>query len=82
MAVREVNDAGGLTIGGQAYQVELAIEDNASKADQSAAAARTLATDASIVAIVGPNASLGAIPAAEIAESAGIVLITPWSTNP
>jgi len=31
---------------------------------------------------VGPNASLGAIPAAEIAESARLVLITPWSTNP
>jgi branched-chain amino acid transport system substrate-binding protein len=82
LAVRQVNDAGGLTIGGQAYRIELAIEDNASNADQSAAAARKLAEDSSIVAIVGPNASLGAIPAAEVAESARMVLITPWSTNP
>jgi branched-chain amino acid transport system substrate-binding protein len=82
LAVKEVNDAGGLTVGGKAYRVELAIEDNASKADQAAAAAQKLASDTDIVAIVGPNASLGAIPAAEIAESARIVLITPWSTNP
>lgn len=82
LAVRQVNDAGGLTMSGRAYQVELAIEDNASKADQSAAAAQKLVSDSSVVAIVGPNASLGAIPAAEIAESAQMVLITPWSTNP
>jgi len=82
LAVRQVNDAGGQTIDGRAYRVELAIENNASSADQSAAAARKLVSDSSVVAIVGPNASLGAIPAAEIAESARIALITPWSTNP
>jgi branched-chain amino acid transport system substrate-binding protein len=82
LAVRQVNDAGGLTIGAQAYQVELAIEDNACGADQSAAATRKLVSDPGVVAIVGPNASLGAIPAAEVAESARMVLITPWSTNP
>ena len=38
LAVKEMNDAGGLTIGDQKYRIELAIEDNASKADQSAAA--------------------------------------------
>src|SRR6185369_13760138 len=82
LAVREVNDAGGLQIGDGKYRIELAVEDNASKADQSAAAAQKLASDSAIVAIVGPNASLGAIPAAEIAESSRLVLITPWSTNP
>jgi branched-chain amino acid transport system substrate-binding protein len=82
LAVREVNEAGGLPIGDQKYQIELAIEDNASKADQSAAAAQKLASDSDIVAFVGPNASLGAIPAAEIAESAKLLMITPWSTNP
>ena len=82
LAVRQINEAGGLAIGGSNYRVELAIEDNASKADQSASAAQKLASDPSIVAIVGPNASLGAIPAAEISESSKIVMITPWSTNP
>jgi len=82
LAVREINDAGGIAIGETSYRVELAVEDNASKADQSAAAAQKLASNSDIVAFVGPNASLGAIPAAEIAESSKMVMITPWSTNP
>src|SRR5436853_2597956 len=57
LAVRQINDAGGLAIGGKNFRVELAIEDNASKADQAAAAAQKLASDSDIVAIIGPNAS-------------------------
>ncbi len=82
MAVKEINDAGGLEIGGTKYQIELFIEDNAGKADQSASAAQKLITQQNVVAIIGPNASRYAIPASEIAESAKVVLISPWSTNP
>jgi len=82
MAVQEINDAGGLEIGGQKYKVELYIEDNAGKADQSASAAQKLITQQNVVAIIGPNASRYAIPASEIAESSKVVLISPWSTNP
>ena len=82
MAVKEVNDAGGLDVGGKKYQIELSIEDNAGKADQSASAAQKLITQDNVVAIIGPNASRYAIPASEIAESNKVVLISPWSTNP
>ncbi len=82
MAVKEINDAGGLEIAGKKYQVELIIEDNAGKADQSASAAQKLITQDNVVAIIGPNASRYAIPASEIAESSKVVLISPWSTNP
>lgn len=82
MAVEEINAAGGVTVAGQAYQLELLLEDNAAKPDQSAAAANKLITQDEVLAIIGPNASLGAIPAAEIAESNRTLLITPWSTNP
>src|SRR5512135_354092 len=82
MAVKEINDAGGLEVGGQKYKVELFIEDNAGKADQSASAAQKLITQQNVVAIIGPNASRYAIPASEIAESNKVVLISPWSTNP
>lgn len=82
MAVQEINDAGGLDIGGKKYKIELYIEDNAGKADQSAAAAQKLITQQNVAAIVGPNASRYAIPAAEVAESSKVVLISPWSTNP
>lgn len=82
MAVQEINDAGGLEVGGKKYKIELFIEDNAGKADQSASAAQKLITQQNVVAIIGPNASRYAIPASEIAESAKVVLISPWSTNP
>jgi len=82
MAVKEVNDAGGLDVGGKKYKVELFIEDNAGKSDQSAAAAQKLITQQKVHAIVGPNATRYALPASEIAESSKVVLITPWSTNP
>jgi len=82
MAVQQVNDAGGLEVGGTKYKVELYIEDNAGKADQSASSAQKLITQQNVVAIIGPNASRYAIPASEIAESSKVVLISPWSTNP
>ena len=82
MAVKEINDAGGIDIGGKKYKVELFIEDSASKPDQAASAAQKLITQKNVVAIVGPNSSSNAIPASEIAESSKVVLITPWSTNP
>ena len=82
MAADEVNAAGGLEVGGKKLKVEIAVEDNGGKADQSAAAAQKLITQDEVVAIVGPNASRYAIPASEIAESNQTVFITPWSTNP
>src|SRR4030043_1114511 len=82
MAVAEINDAGGFQLGEKKYKVDLIIEDNAGKADQSASSAQKLITQKKVVAIVGPNASRYAIPASEIAETNKVVLITPWSTAP
>ena len=82
LAVREINDGGGILLGDKKYPVELIIEDNAGKADQSASSAQKLITQQKVTAIVGPNASRYALPAAEIAESGKTVLITPWSTAP
>jgi branched-chain amino acid transport system substrate-binding protein len=82
LAVSEINAEGGIALNGKSYAVELVIEDNASRPDQSVAAANKLISQDNVIAIVGPNASLGAIPAAEIAEYNKTLLITPWSTNP
>ena len=82
MAVKEINDAGGLEVGDKKYKVDLFVEDNAGKAEQSASAAQKLITQQKVLAIVGPNATRYAIPASEIAESSKVILITPWSTNP
>ena len=82
LAVGVLNAAGGITVAGKVYKIELLVEDNAARPDQSAAAANKLITQDNVLAIVGPNASLGAIPASEIAEASQTLLITPWSTNP
>lgn len=80
LAVKEINDAGGLEVGGQKYPIALSIEDNEDKAESAAAAAQKLTT-AGVVAMIGPNASRNAIPAAEVAESSKMPMISPWSTN-
>jgi branched-chain amino acid transport system substrate-binding protein len=82
MAAEEINLAGGIDLGGVKHGVTLVVEDSAAKADQAAAAAQKLINQDNVLAIVGPNASLGAIPAAQIAEGGKTLLITPWSTNP
>lgn len=82
LAVEEINSAGGLEIRGKKYPVELFIEDNRGNAEQSAAVVQKLIGQPNVVAIIGPNASRYAIPAAEVAEISKVVLISPWSTNP
>ncbi|MBF0558608.1 MAG: ABC transporter substrate-binding protein [Nitrospirae bacterium] len=82
MAVKEVNDAGGIEIAGKKYKMELFAEDSAGRPDQAASSAQKLITQQEVTAIIGPNASSNAIPASEIAESSKVILITPWSTNP
>ena len=81
LAVKEINDAGGLDVGGKRYKVVLAVEDNEDKAESSAAVSQKLASEG-VLAMIGPNASRNAIPAAEVAESSRMPMISPWSTNP
>ncbi|MBM4295251.1 MAG: ABC transporter substrate-binding protein, partial [Deltaproteobacteria bacterium] len=45
-------------------------------------AAQKLISQNNVLAIIGPNASGNAIPAARICEDAGVIMISPWSTNP
>src|SRR5574339_129462 len=80
LAVKEVNDAGGLDVGGAKDTIELLVEDNEDKAESAAAAAQKLVT-AGALAMVGPNASRNAIPASVVAESSSMPMISPWSTN-
>ncbi|MBC7226295.1 MAG: ABC transporter substrate-binding protein [Thermoflexales bacterium] len=81
LAVEEVNNAGGLEVGGKKYKIELLIEDNEDKAESAAAAAQKL-NAAGVLLMIGPNASRNAIPAAEVAEANKMPMISPWSTNP
>lgn len=78
----QVNKAGGLAVGAEKLPIKLSVVDNSCKADQAAAAAQRLISQDGVVVMVGPNASSCAIPAGEIAEALGCLMISPWSTNP
>ncbi|MDL2716914.1 MAG: ABC transporter substrate-binding protein [Acidobacteriota bacterium] len=82
MAVAEINEAGGVKIAGKAHLLRIVVEDSKGSGPEAGEALKRLASEDKVFAVVGPNASLGAIPAAEAAEEAKVPMITPWSTNP
>jgi branched-chain amino acid transport system substrate-binding protein len=82
MKVAEIIDKGGIDVGGKKYILKLVIEDSVDKPDLAVAAAQRLIKEDTVVALVGPNASLGAVPVSEAAEAANVPMISPWSTAP
>jgi branched-chain amino acid transport system substrate-binding protein len=78
----QVNQDGGLQVGDKKIPLKLYVEDNEDKAESAAAAAQKLISQNNVLAIIGPNASGNAIPAARICEDNGVIMISPWSTNP
>jgi branched-chain amino acid transport system substrate-binding protein len=78
----QVNAAGGIKVGDKKYPITLYIEDNEDKPESAAAVAKKLISQDNVLAILGPNASGNAIPAARICEDAKVIMISPWSTNP
>ena len=82
LLVTQVNADGGLKVGDKKWPVTLFIEDNEDKPESAAAVAKKLISQNNVLAILGPNASGNAIPAARICEDAKIIMISPWSTNP
>jgi len=82
MVVDEVNNAGGLEVGGETYTVEIIIEDNEARAESSVAAATKLITQDNVIAIIGPQSSKQAVPTGQVANDRETPMISPWSTNP
>lgn len=82
LAVSEINKAGGLEVAGMKHPITLVILDTQGTADGAVMAIRKLGDQEKCLAIVGPNSSTGAVPAAGIAEASKVIMITPWSTNP
>jgi hypothetical protein len=62
MAVKEINAAGGLQVGKEKMKVELVVEDNAGKADQSAAAAQKLITQDEVRRLSVPTPAVTRFP--------------------
>ena len=70
-----INQSGG--IGAAGLEVEIANDDNDPKL--AAAVAQALVEDASILAVIGHNASNASLPAAAVYQQGKLVMITPTS---
>lgn len=82
MIRKQVNAAGGLEVGGVAYQLQFIYDDNESKAESAVSATTKLINVDEVLAIIGPQASKQAVPAGGIANNNATPMISPWSTNP
>ncbi len=82
MYLKDINDAGGLEVGGKKYPLEFVYMDNESKAESATNVALKLIDQENVVAIIGPNSSKQAVPAGGTANDNRVPMISPWSTNP
>jgi branched-chain amino acid transport system substrate-binding protein len=82
LAIADLKAAGGILVEGQNYDISLVIEDDQDQVDACLNAVRKLIYQDKVVAIVGPQFSRNAIPAAQLAEEAKVPLISPRATNP
>jgi branched-chain amino acid transport system substrate-binding protein len=81
MAVAEVNAHGGIVVADKTVPIKLLVEDNEDKAESAAAVSQKFVSGG-VLAMIGPNASRNAVPAAVVAESNRLLMISPWATNP
>jgi branched-chain amino acid transport system substrate-binding protein len=77
LAGEEINAAGGVL----GKRIEFVIEDDRNEASEAASAVSKLITRDHVVALIGENASSRTLAAAPIAQSYGVPIISPSSTN-
>lgn len=82
LAIRAVNEAGGLRVGKARRMVALELGDDKDNPGEAVAAARRLITQKGVSAVIGPYLSRNAIPVAELVQRSRIPMVSPTSTNP
>jgi branched-chain amino acid transport system substrate-binding protein len=78
LAVDEVNAAGGI----RGRRLRLQRHDDRESVDEGMIIAQRIASDPSIMAVIGHLQSYVTLPAAAIYEQAGLVLVAPTATDP
>ena len=78
LAADEINAAGGVL----GRRIRLFVEDDQGRAEEAASVVTKLITSNSVIALIGENSSNQSLAAAPIAQSNGIPMISPSSTNP
>ncbi|HYC90642.1 MAG TPA: ABC transporter substrate-binding protein [Thermoanaerobaculia bacterium] len=78
LAADEINAAGGVL----GRKIRLVVEDDQGRAEEAASVVTKLVTSANVIALIGENSSNQSLAAAPIAQSNGVPMISPSSTNP
>ena len=76
-AVADINQAGGVTVGGTGRQLKLVIKDNKSEPTEVTSTARSLVTDDNAVALLGSVTPPLTIPLSVVADQEGIPALSP-----
>jgi branched-chain amino acid transport system substrate-binding protein len=76
-ALAELNAKGGVL----GERIDMIVVDDACAADQAVVAAKKL-IGAGVVAVIGHHCSAASIPASQLYAKAGMLMISPFSTNP
>ncbi|MFT5697785.1 MAG: branched-chain amino acid transport system substrate-binding protein [Desulforhopalus sp.] len=79
---KELDAAGGITVGGKKYTVEFVYGDNKSTPAVASSLTVSQVTKEKVLAIIGPLSSSQAIPVAQMAQAFSTPMLTPWSTSP
>ncbi|BDG62413.1 ABC transporter substrate-binding protein [Caldinitratiruptor microaerophilus] len=82
MAEAEINEKGGIDIGGKKMKVQFVIEDDENKPESTANVFQKLINQDKVIAIIGSQSSSATNAGAPIANDAKVPAITPWATNP
>jgi len=78
IAAEEINAAGGIL----GKKIRLVVEDDQGRAEEAASVVTKLITSDNVVGLIGENSSNQSLAAAPIAQSNGVPMISPSSTNP
>jgi branched-chain amino acid transport system substrate-binding protein len=82
IAVDQINAAGGVVIAGVPHEVVLVSRHTGARADEAAAAMRSLINRDSADVVVGPQFSRLAVTAATVANAADVPMIAPMASSP
>lgn len=78
IAAEEINAAGGVL----GRKIRLVVEDDQGRAEEAASVVTKLITSDDVAVLIGENSSNQSLAAAPIAQSNGVPMISPSSTNP
>lgn len=77
LAVKEINDRGGITVAGKRLKLDLLLRDDRGVAAESVASTLELTTKENIKFIFGPIGTVVGMPAIEVTRKAGVMHFTP-----